>query len=68
MTNKVREFPQPSNGHAQVPTDKPMILFSLGDRRFAVQWIITELCAQPAQVIPIHKKRQGKNRQRSAKT
>jgi hypothetical protein len=68
MTNKVREFPQPTIGHAAAPTDEPMILFSLGDRRFAVQWIVTELCADPAEVIPIHKKRQRKNGQRSTQT
>ena len=42
MKNKVMRFPQPRRGATEVPSDDPMILFSLGDRRFAIQWIVTE--------------------------
>jgi hypothetical protein len=64
MKNKVREFPKPASFQAEVPTKEPMVLFTLGDQRFAVQWIITELRSEPAEVIPLQKKRQDKKRQR----
>ena len=66
MPSKVRKFPQPAGGQAEVPTNEPMILFTLGHQRFAIQWIVTEISAEPAEVISIQKRRQGKNRQRSA--
>jgi hypothetical protein len=66
MPNKVREFPAPANPKA-VPIDEPIILFSLGGRRFAVRWIVTELNRRSAEVIPIQKQRQGK-RPRSTHT
>jgi hypothetical protein len=57
MPNKVRQFKQPTSGSAKMPTAPPMILFKFGERRFLIQWIITELPAVPAEVIPIQKKR-----------
>ena len=57
MKNKVMRFPQPP-GQAAVPTDNPLIIFSLGDKRVAVQWTVTELRVEPAEVIPIQKRRQ----------
>jgi hypothetical protein len=59
MKDKVRQFPQRANGSA-APNEEPMILFTLGDRRFTVQWIITEMRAEPAEVISLQKKRQGR--------
>jgi hypothetical protein len=41
-----------------------MIIFELDDRRFAIDWNVTELNQKPADVIPIRKKRQGKSRSR----
>jgi hypothetical protein len=60
MKNKVRQFPQPP-GQAEIPIDQPAIIYSFGDRRFAIQWIITEVNPQPADVVPIQKRhpRQG---------
>ena len=58
MTDKVRQFPQRANGSA-APNEEPMILFTLGDRRFTVQWIITEMRAEPAEVILLQRKRRG---------
>ncbi len=54
--------------HAEIPSNEPMILFTLGDRRFAIQGIVTKIYAEPAEVIPIQKRRQGKNRQCVAHT
>jgi hypothetical protein len=64
MKNKVMRFPQPRHGATEVPSDDSMILFSLGDRRFAIQWIVTELSAKPAEVISMQKHRQRKKRPR----
>jgi hypothetical protein len=64
MKNKVTRFPQPRHGATEVPSDDPMILFSLGDQRFAIQWTVTELCAKPAEVISM-KWRRRKKRPRS---
>ncbi len=68
MKNNVREFPPPANSQAQVQADQSTVLFSLEGRRFAVQWIVTELCAEPAEVIPIKKTSQKKKGQRSDQT
>ena len=57
MKNKVMRFPQPP-GQSAFPTDDPLIIFSLGDKRVAVQWTVTELRVEPAEVIPIQKRRQ----------
>ncbi len=62
MKNKVMRFPQPRHGATEVPSDDAMILFSLGDRRFAIQWIVTELSAKPAEVISMQKQRRRKKR------
>jgi hypothetical protein len=65
MNNKVTRFPQPRHGTTEVPSDDPMILFSLGDQRFAIQWTVTELSAKPAKVISMQKQRRRKKRPRS---
>jgi hypothetical protein len=57
---KVTEFPS----GAQTWDAGPMIIFELDDRRFAIDWNVTELNQKPADVIPIRKKRQGKSRSR----
>jgi hypothetical protein len=64
MKNKVTRFPQPRQGAAEVPSDDQMILFSMLDRRFAIQWTVTELSAKPAEVIPMQKRRRRKKRPR----
>jgi hypothetical protein len=65
MKNNVLRFLQPRDGATEVPSDDPMILFSLRGRRFAIQWIVTELSAKPAEVISMQKGRRRKNRPRS---
>jgi hypothetical protein len=65
MKNKVMRFPQSRHGATEVPGGDSMILFSLGGRRFAIQWIVTELSAKPAEVISMQKGRRRKNRPRS---
>ena len=50
MKNKVVQFPQPPS-QAELPIDEPMVIFSLGDQRFLVQYTVTELRRQPAEVI-----------------
>ncbi len=60
MKNNVMQFPQRS-GQAQVPIDEPLIIFSLGDQRVAIQWAVTHLRAEPAEVIPIKQRRQHKD-------
>jgi hypothetical protein len=60
MKNKVMRFPQPRHGATEVPGDDPMILYSLGSRRFAIQWTVTELAAKPAEVITMQKRRRKK--------
>jgi hypothetical protein len=56
MRSKVRKFKQPAKGPADLLPDKPMVIFSFQDRRFAIEWTITELIAGPAEVIPIRGK------------
>jgi hypothetical protein len=58
MKNKVMKFPQPF-AQAKVPGE-PLIIFALGRKRVAIQWIVTELRAEPAEVIPIQKRRPRK--------
>jgi hypothetical protein len=65
MKNKVLRFPPPRHAPTEVPSDDPMILFSLGDRRFAIQWIVTEVSAKPAEVISMQMQRRRKKRPRS---
>ena len=57
MKTKVSQFPQPRHSQANGPLDDPMIIFVLGDERFAIQWTVTRLRAETAEVIPIQKKR-----------
>jgi hypothetical protein len=65
MKNKVTRFPQPRHAATEVPSDDPMILFSLGDQRFAIQWTVTEVSAKPAEVISMQKQRRRKKRPRA---
>ncbi len=65
MKTKIMRFPQPRHGAREVPGDDSMILFSLGGRRFAIQWIVTELSAKPAEVITMQKQRRRKERPRT---
>ena len=65
MKNKVTRFPQPRHGATEVPGDDSMILFSLGGRRFAIQWIVTEVSAKPAEVITMQKQHRSKERPRT---
>jgi hypothetical protein len=65
--NKVMQFPQrPSLVKIH---GEPLIIFGLGRKRVAIQWTVTELRAEPAEVIPIPKRRQLKdgNAQRRSK-
>jgi hypothetical protein len=64
MANNLKEFP-PSSNQANVLSEESMTLFTLGDQRFAIQWIVTELDRKPAKVIPFERKRLGKKQQRS---
>jgi hypothetical protein len=59
MKNKVIQFPQPP-GLVKVPGE-PLIIFALGRKRVAIQWTVTELRAEPAEVIPIPKRRRRKD-------
>jgi hypothetical protein len=43
-----------------MPIDQPMLLFKLGGRRFLIQWIVTEVGIDAAEVIPMPKRRQVK--------
>jgi hypothetical protein len=54
MKTKVTPFPQ-RPGPDAVPIDEPLIIFSLGPQRFAIQWTVTELKRRAAEVIPIQK-------------
>jgi hypothetical protein len=65
MKAKVMRFPQPRYGATEVPSDDSTILFSLGGRRFAIQWIVTEVSAKSAEVISMQKQRRKKERPRS---
>jgi hypothetical protein len=63
---KVLPFPQPP-GPAKVPSE-PLIIFALGRKRVAIQWTVTELRVEPAEVISIQERRQrkdGNSRRRS---
>lgn len=60
MKNKVIQFPQPGS-HAELPSDEPMVIFSLGDQRFVVQDTVTEPRRQPAEVIPLQKRSRRKH-------
>jgi hypothetical protein len=58
-------FPQPRHGAPEVPRDDTMILFSIGGRRFAIQWIVTEVAPKPAEVISMQKQGWRKKRPRA---
>jgi hypothetical protein len=68
MTNKVREFRKPVNGLAKSPIKEPRVVFSFAGRRFAIEWIVTELNRHPAEVIPIRNRRKRNKRPRSPRT
>jgi hypothetical protein len=56
MKKQLLPFPPPRD----VESDQPSTIFSLGDQRFAIQFSVTEVKRQPAQVVPIQKRRSGK--------
>ena len=60
MKNKVTQFPQPRHAATEVPGHDPMILFTLGERRFAIQWTVTEVRSKSAEVISLPKPRRRK--------
>jgi len=43
MKNKVMQFPQPPPGQAEALRDEPLVIFSLDEQRFSIQWTITEV-------------------------
>jgi len=65
MKTKVMRFPQPRHAATEVPSDDAMILFSLGERRFAIQWTVTELRSKPPEVISMQKQHRRKKRPRA---
>jgi hypothetical protein len=65
MKNNLMRFPQPRHGAPKVPSDDTMILFSIGGRRFSIQWIVTEVAAKPAEVISMQKQGWRKERPRA---
>jgi hypothetical protein len=67
MKNKVTQFPQ-RPGPDEIAIDEPLIIFSLGDRRFTIQWTVAEVKSKPAEVIPIQKRRLRKRPQREGQT
>jgi hypothetical protein len=60
MKNKVTQFPQPRHAATEMPSDDAMILFTLGEQRFAIQWTVTEVSGKPAEVISMQKQRRRK--------
>jgi hypothetical protein len=60
MKNKITQFPKLPHIRPRVPIEQPMVLFTFGDQRFGIQWIVTELSAEPADVISIQEQRQKK--------
>jgi hypothetical protein len=59
MKNKVTPFPH-RPGPNEISIDEPLIIFSLGERRFAIQWTVAEVKSKPAEVIPIQNRQLGK--------
>jgi hypothetical protein len=66
MTNKVTEFRRLVDGPAKSPIKEPVVMFSFAGRRFAIEWVVTELDPRPAEVIPIRNRRKKNKRPRSA--
>jgi hypothetical protein len=66
MPNKVTPFPRGPEFQAETPIGQ-RIICEIGADRFAIEFTITELNPERAQVIPIQKKRQRDKRPRSAK-
>jgi hypothetical protein len=56
MKNKVTEFPKTRSNRAKVRPEAAMVFFTTGERRFAVQWVITEVPVKKAEVIPFEKR------------
>ena len=55
---KVVEFPKASVSEAG--DTGLMIIFELDERRFVVDWNVTEFSLKPAEVIPIRRSAKGK--------
>ena len=68
MKNKVTQFPQPRHTATEVPGDDAMILLTLGEQRFFIQWTVTEVGGKPAEVISMQKQRRRKKKPRSTQT
>jgi hypothetical protein len=66
MPNKVTPFPRGPEFQAETPIGQ-RIICEIGGDRFAIEFTITELNPEPAQVIPIQKKRQKDEKLRSVK-
>ena len=59
MSNKVTPFRRPSPLKAETPLDGRIVV-EVGADRFAIDYAITELNQQPAQVIPIQRNAMAK--------
>jgi hypothetical protein len=66
MPNKVTPFPRGPEFQAETPIGQ-RIICEIGAERFAIEFTITQLSPEPAQVIPIQKKRQKDKKLRSVK-
>ena len=60
MKKKVTPFPQRSSRRSKAPIEEPCVIFSLGGRRLALHYILTELPDKAAEVISIEKSPQRK--------
>jgi hypothetical protein len=65
MKNKVTELPQPRHTATEVLGGDAMILFTLGERRFFIQWTVTDVSGKPAEVISMQRQRRTKKKPRS---
>ena len=66
MPNKVTPFSRGPEFQAETPIGQ-RIICEIGAERFAIEFTITQLSPEPAQVIPIQKKRQIDDRPRWVK-
>ena len=55
MNTKVVPFTQPP-GKPEIPSDEPMVVFTLGKQRFALRVTLFEVSRKSAEVIPIQKR------------
>jgi hypothetical protein len=57
VNNNVIPFPKRACAD-EIPSDEPLVIFSLGEQRFAIQCTVA-VKGKPAEVIPIQKRRKG---------